>query len=384
MPAEVRNPAGHWLRNGTTLKPIVAGDVLEIGEINAPAGASDVYIRGSNGGWGGIAVQPTTAGDESWLTLYKEDGSDWGGLSYDPSTGDCSMWSNLGAIVLSPNASTDHIQCGGSVIPFVSKPGTLDIGSNITKFRDLWLSRNAAVGGTLKVDGNVGVGCTPSGNAWDLFCLEGSRAANYMGMYLKNTHAAGISRFNMGMTLAETTLGMLMQYDANSGLAVYLNRKATTGQFWLGTTGGYMKIENDASVTFKDKSKMTPIGGFAVKLTNRTGAGSISGQVVIASIANADSVTLAGANELMPIGVFLDTGVANGAEAWIVVSGIAEVRLVAGGAGCALGDRLITDPAGGNAVANNAPAVAVHFQEIGHAVQAAAAGFTARTVLHFL
>lgn len=144
-------------------------------------------------------------------------------------------------------------------------------------------------------------------------------------------------------------------------------------------------IENDTpeSIIPKDsKVKITDIGGIAIKLTNKSGANSVAGEVVIASAATTDAVALAGINELHPMGVFLDSGIVDGAEAWIVIAGIADVHINA--AGCTRGDRIIASATAGRGETNNAPAVAVHFQEIGHAVETAAANANARCVLHFL
>ncbi|MEE9354742.1 MAG: hypothetical protein V3U75_04055 [Methylococcaceae bacterium] len=130
------------------------------------------------------------------------------------------------------------------------------------------------------------------------------------------------------------------------------------------------------------KFRITLLGGYAVLLTNKTGGNSVAGDVVKASAADADSVILAVANELNVIGVFLDSGIADGSEAWVVVAGIAEIHMDAGG--CALGDRIVTSATAGRGAVNNAPSVAVHFQEIGHAIQAAAANGNARCIIHFL
>ena len=51
--------------------------------------------------------------------------------------------------------------------------------------------------------------------------------------------------------------------------------------------------------------------------------------------------------------------------------------------GCAFGDRIITSATAGRGAVNNAPAVAVHFQEIGHAIENAAANANARCMVHF-
>ena len=132
----------------------------------------------------------------------------------------------------------------------------------------------------------------------------------------------------------------------------------------------------------KAKSGNTAIGGFAIKLTNKTGGNTVAGQVVIASTGTADAFETAGANELHPIGVVLDAGVADGSEAWVVVNGIADVLMDAGGS--ALGDRIITSATAGSADVSNAPAVAVHFQEIGHCIEARVGAGLTRVVLHFL
>lgn len=133
-----------------------------------------------------------------------------------------------------------------------------------------------------------------------------------------------------------------------------------------------------------EKSGMSAIGGHCIKLTNQTGANSVQGEVVRTDAGNDDAVILALTGEVNAIGVFLDAGVADGAEAWIVVSGIADVK--ADTAGFTRGDRLVTSLAAatvGRATTNNAPAVAVHFQEIGHAIETAAANALGRAVLHF-
>ncbi len=136
----------------------------------------------------------------------------------------------------------------------------------------------------------------------------------------------------------------------------------------------------------KEKASMTAIGGFAIKLTNLTGANSVKGEVVrTRGTAADDAVTLALTGELDAIGIFLESGVAHQAEAWVVVSGIADV--LADNTGFVRGDRLVTGTGAGNiarGTANNAPSVAVHFQEIGHAIETAAANTLGRTVLHFL
>ena len=112
------------------------------------------------------------------------------------------------------------------------------------------------IGGIINFDdnavqttGNVGIGTAASSNAYEPLIMEVARANNYAGMYLKNTSADGISRFNLGMKLAETTLGLLMQYDNGDGRFLMLNRRATVGVMDFQTTGGVgISIRNDGSV----------------------------------------------------------------------------------------------------------------------------------------
>jgi len=154
-----------------------------------------------------------------------------------------------------------------------------------------------------------------------------------------------------------------------------LNYVGAVGNVGVGIATGTIKLDVLA------KSGMSAIGGFCIKLTNESGNPSVAGDIVETST-TADAVDLADASALDPIGVFLESGVADGAEAWIVVGGIADVHMDAGG--CAVHDRIITSATSGRGDVSNSPAVAEHFQEIGHAIEVAAANGTARCVLHFL
>jgi len=133
---------------------------------------------------------------------------------------------------------------------------------------------------------------------------------------------------------------------------------------------------------FWTKAKITAIGGYAIKLTNNTGSNSVEGQLVEADDTDENSYKVADANALDVIGVVYNAGVADGSEVWIVQGGIAEVLLDAGG--CVHHDRLISSATAGSADVSNAPAVAVHFQEIGHAIETVVGAGLAKAVLHFL
>lgn len=142
----------------------------------------------------------------------------------------------------------------------------------------------------------------------------------------------------------------------------------------------------------KAKSGMTAIGGICIKLTNKTGANSVAGGLLIADTTTNDAVDLSAADEEQPLGVFLESGIADGSEAWVVVSGIADVAMednTAATRGYWVRSSITES---GYADATNAappaPASFVHFTEVGHCIESVAAGgggthILARCVLHF-
>ncbi len=134
----------------------------------------------------------------------------------------------------------------------------------------------------------------------------------------------------------------------------------------------------------KDKIKLTALGGYAIKLTNKTGSNTVQGQLVAVYSATAvdDAFATQVASGDNTIGIVLDAGVSDGSEAWVVVSGIADVLIDAGGS--ARGDRIISSAtAGSGDVWNVGGAVATHFLEIGHCIETRGGAGLARCVLHF-
>ena len=163
-------------------------------------------------------------------------------------------------------------------------------------------------------------------------------------------------------------------------------------------------IHTGASPTFVDvtatneligpKAKITVIGGFAIKLTNKTGANTVAGQIVMAdpdvndAIVLCDGDTTADSGDI-PIGVFLDSGVADGSEAWVVTGGIADVAIednVAAVRSYWVGAS--ADEDGYADIVDHPKNAPDHFHEIGHCIENVAAGgggthILARCVLHF-
>lgn len=123
-----------------------------------------------------------------------------------------------------------------------------------------------------------------------------------------------------------------------------------------------------------NQTMITSIGGHAVRYTNKTGAASVKGKLVKINAAQANSVELTGANSVDCIGVMYSDGVADGSEVWVVVSGTAEV-LLDDDTGASVDNWCQTGEAGYcNAESESPIAAPTHFNEVGHALEAATAG----------
>lgn len=140
-----------------------------------------------------------------------------------------------------------------------------------------------------------------------------------------------------------------------------------------------------------DKVKFTPEGGIAVKLTNKTGGASVKGEVVTPSGTIANAIKKIVVDEANPIGVFYESGVADGQEAWIVVSGIADVYFVGNTSLGHIARGFLTSD-GASYVIGQALSIAyptppfatdAHFFEIGHVIEARTGPGLSRVVLHF-
>ena len=118
--------------------------------------------------------------------------------------------------------------------------------------------------------------------------------------------------------------------------------------------------------------------GFVVKVKNSTGSASVKGQLVACSTSADDSVILQ-ANEYDTIGAFAESGIANGAYAWMWINGsICQVRY-ANNTGSTHGNILIADAEDGHGsdIANpggGLPGTDTHFKECGHVMETKSAG----------
>jgi len=139
---------------------------------------------------------------------------------------------------------------------------------------------------------------------------------------------------------------------------------------------------------------LTPLGGIAVKLINKTGAASIKGLLLNteASIDDAVNIVNSTVDEPDIIGVFLESGIADGDLAWVVVQGKAEM-LIEDGTISTRGYWCRTSVAqdGRADITNAVPpggtinAIDGHFREIGHCIESKISGTNvlAKVILHF-
>lgn len=168
-------------------------------------------------------------------------------------------------------------------------------------------------------------------------------------------------------------------WDPGAGIGLYVYSGGVWCKF-LGTTP-------------TAKATLNNDGGLMVKLTNKTGAASVKGEVV--HVYDATAVNNAVAKIIVddpdPFGVFYESGIADGAEAWIVTSGMADVYftgdttrghiargyLTADGAGYVAGQAL------SEAVPVSPFSSDKHFYEIGHVLESRTGAGLAKCILHF-
>lgn len=138
-----------------------------------------------------------------------------------------------------------------------------------------------------------------------------------------------------------------------------------------------------------DAFAITADGGFAVKMTNKTGSPSIKGTVLKYSTTVTSAVVLCSPDELESIGIMYSNGVADGGYVWVVKGGDALVKLE-NNVGTTAGNwlRTSTSAAGrADGTTESAPGlILTHFYEIGHVGETHAGdpnGALVRCTVHF-
>ncbi len=158
------------------------------------------------------------------------------------------------------------------------------------------------------------------------------------------------------------------------------------------TAGDLIATAGDVTATaaeiFGPKFKATIEGGLAILLTNKTGANSVKGTIVVADTTTDDAFKVAAVDDTAILGIVYDDGIADASSVWVVVSGIAQVLLedtTASTRGYWVETGATTAGRADATTASPPGAVASHFQQIGHCIQSQGSGtdVLARCVLSF-
>jgi hypothetical protein len=130
--------------------------------------------------------------------------------------------------------------------------------------------------------------------------------------------------------------------------------------------------------------------GLQIKLTNKTGAPTVKGQLVEPSSSTDMAFDTSDIDDLDCIGVVYEAGVADGSDAWIWTGhGTVCQVLLKDGTASTRGNWVGTSDTAGRADATTATppgAVLGHFQEIGHCLESVSSGTNvlARILFHTL
>ena len=129
----------------------------------------------------------------------------------------------------------------------------------------------------------------------------------------------------------------------------------------------------------------TPEGGVYSTLINNTGAVSVKGTIVSASLAVDKAVSIAPVNSDMPMRIIYESGIANGQAVKVIFAGCAEVLMKNGlaatrGFWCG-----VSDVAGRMYQSSSPPSTTEHSREIGHCLETKASGTNVLALidLHF-
>ncbi|MCK4819851.1 hypothetical protein KA005_29065, partial [bacterium] len=127
----------------------------------------------------------------------------------------------------------------------------------------------------------------------------------------------------------------------------------------------------------------------AIRAINKTGGASVKGYIVEASDSVDNAVKHVGGDDIDPMGIMYNAGVADGDYVWVVVSGIAEVYYSGNVTRATFsrvpttGEAITSGQAINEALPSSPFATDKHFQEIGHPLESRVGAGLAKTVLHF-
>lgn len=142
--------------------------------------------------------------------------------------------------------------------------------------------------------------------------------------------------------------------------------------------------------TLNNNIKVTPYGGLAIKVINKTGAPSFTGGIIKADSVIDGAVVLCPIGNPDPFGVMLDSGIPDGLEMWVVIYGKAHaffINVATRGLFARMCEGADIGAAAGKAISEAVPtppfANDKHFQEIGHILETTIGPGIALVNLHF-
>lgn len=194
------------------------------------------------------------------------------------------------------------------------------------------------------------------------------------------TNATGTITNTYGLNIASQTVGT----QTNTPYAIY--QAGTTDKNYFAGLVGVNTTTPTTKLSVAEKAGINELGGIMIKLTNKTGANSVKGTVVYASPTTDNAFAVNPIDGDMPLGIVWDNGIADGAECWVTVSGIAEVLLVNSVATTRSYIAYSSNSVAGRIdTAATVPAATTHFREIGHTLENKTAGTNVlvKCVLHF-
>ena len=131
-------------------------------------------------------------------------------------------------------------------------------------------------------------------------------------------------------------------------------------------TSTMQSIKNQSDII----AHLTPEGGLALRLTNKTGGTSVKGTIVEAHAATNNAFRVCDANSVEAFGIVYEDGIADGAECIVVIGGRCQVLLKDATLSTRNNWAGVSDVAGrADCTGVSPPAQPAHFKEIGHCIE---------------